>query len=150
VAYLGESVRAEVQGQRYSGEGGDKLMYVMYVANFAQFYTLLIEFLLNLFYIICSRRDKIQSTFLVDASRVHSLVRKLLLPSAELNILPYVIFRETQHIDETTFQQIYKLHFEAWNIFETRKGYALLQIDSNELSDSRGCVNISYIYSRLA
>jgi hypothetical protein len=54
VVYLGEGnlTKAQVRGQGYKVEGGDQLIYIIYVTKLAQFYISLIEFSWNLFYII--------------------------------------------------------------------------------------------------
>jgi 2-polyprenyl-6-methoxyphenol hydroxylase-like FAD-dependent oxidoreductase len=99
-------------------------------------------------YLSFKDKDKIQSTLLVDTSGVHSPIRKSLLSDSQLNILPYVVFRGTRHIDGTTFRNIYEPQFGAGNILEMKKGAALLQISINDLSTEG--TDISYIYSRPA
>ncbi|KAH8814054.1 hypothetical protein F5882DRAFT_485456 [Hyaloscypha sp. PMI_1271] len=94
-------------------------------------------------------KDEVRSTFLVDTSGVHSAIRKALLPDAQLNILPYVVFRGTRHIDPT-FKKIYEPRFEGGNVLEIRKGDALLQILINDRGKNEVGVDISYIYSRPA
>ena len=95
-------------------------------------------------------KDEVRSTFLVDTSGVHSAIRKALLPHAQLNILPYVVFRGTRHIDRATFKKIYEPRFEGGNILEIRKGDALLQISINDRGKTEVGVDISYIYSHPA
>jgi 2-polyprenyl-6-methoxyphenol hydroxylase-like FAD-dependent oxidoreductase len=95
-------------------------------------------------------KDEVRSTILVDTSGVHSPIRKALLPDAQLNILPYVVFRGTRHIDRTTFKKIYEPRFEGGNVLETKKGDVLLQISINDRGKNEVGVDISYIYSHPA
>lgn len=95
-------------------------------------------------------KDKVQSTFLVDATGVHSRIRKHLLPESQLDILPYVVFRGTRHIESTTFEDFYEPKIEGGNIVESKKGDALLQLSINDRGKNGDGVDISYIYSRPA
>jgi len=92
----------------------------------------------------------VQSNFLVDASGVHSQIRKSLLPKSELNILPYVVFRGTRHLDSPEFKRAYSAHFKNRNVIETKKGDVVLQIAINDIKEDSEGVDISYIYSRPA
>ena len=95
-------------------------------------------------------KDEVQSNFLVDASGVHSSVRKSLLPGSELNILSYVVFRGTRHIDGSAFKKVYEERFGGGNVLESQKGDILLQISINDVRKPGEGVDISYIYSRPA
>lgn len=52
--------------------------------------------------------QKVESSLIVDASGMHSPTRKSLLPEAELNILPYVVFRGTRRLDAQFFKESYE------------------------------------------
>jgi 2-polyprenyl-6-methoxyphenol hydroxylase-like FAD-dependent oxidoreductase len=86
----------------------------------------------------------------VDTSGVNFLIRESLLPKSRLNILPYVVFRGTRHIDGPLFKEKYWPKFEGGNIIETKRGGVLLQVSINDFSKNEDAVNISYIYSRSA
>jgi len=92
--------------------------------------------------------EEIQSRFLVDASGVHSQIRKSVSPKSELNILPYVVFRGTRHLDEQEFKKTYSRYFKDGNIAQTKEGDVVLQITINDFKEDSKGVNISYIYSR--
>ena len=94
---------------------------------------------------------RIKSTLTVDASGVHSQIRKSLSPTSQLNILPYVVFRGTRKVEGQTFKVQYKPYMKGENIIEMRKGDVLFQIQINDGGDeTRDHVDISYIYSRPA
>jgi 2-polyprenyl-6-methoxyphenol hydroxylase-like FAD-dependent oxidoreductase len=94
--------------------------------------------------------EKIRSPLLVDASGVHSPIRKSLLPGSQLNVLPYIAFRGTRHIDESIFKKLYEIKLQVGNVLEMRHRNILVQISINDRRKVRDGVDISYIYSRPA
>ncbi|KAK0119170.1 hypothetical protein ONS95_008028 [Cadophora gregata] len=93
-------------------------------------------------------KEKVHCDIVVDASGVHSQIRKSLLPHVQLNVLPYVVFRGSRRVERAAFKETYESYFKDGNIIETKQDETLLQIAINDYQQISGAVDISYIYSR--
>lgn len=91
----------------------------------------------------------VRSTCVVDATGVHSPVRKALLPGVKVDVLPYVVFRGTRRVEQTVFEKVYEERIGGGQVAELRVGEVLLQVSVNEFR-ADGEVDISYVYSRPA
>lgn len=98
--------------------------------------------------LIFKDKKSVPVELLIDASGVHSRVRKALLPMSDPNVLPYVVFRGTRRIDGATFKEIYQSKFQDANIARLKKDDVLLQVWINDYQKESDAVDISYVYSR--
>jgi tyrosinase len=90
--------------------------------------------------------ESCSAKLVIGADGVHSTVRKLLLPSASPDILPYVAFNGKRRVDRKTFEVVYELAMKGSNVIEAKHNDVVLNISVNEKKDDH--VSISWIYSR--
>lgn len=88
------------------------------------------------------------SKFVVGADGVHSDVRKLLLPSARTDILPYAVFNGKYKVDAHTYSRDYASAMSGSSIVEKKVNGTLLSVSVNEAR--KDVVYINWIYSRSA
>lgn len=86
------------------------------------------------------------SEFIIGADGPHSAIRKQLLPSAKLEILPYVAFNGKRRVSREKFDDLYASSFRETTVTEVRHGDIVLNISINEATEEQ--VSISWIYSR--
>jgi 2-polyprenyl-6-methoxyphenol hydroxylase-like FAD-dependent oxidoreductase len=95
---------------------------------------------------------KLTPTVIVDMMGVHSQLRKSLLPSVTLKVLPFVVFSSKRYLKSAHFQSTYASAFNEGNCI-TLEPKVLhdprLEITINDHLPN-GDVSISYIYSRAA
>ena len=84
----------------------------------------------------------------VAADGVHSGIRKMLLPSVQLNVLPYIAFNGKRRIERETFDAVYEPAMGGANVVEEKCGDAVLHVSVNEKKKKGKEVGISWIYSR--
>ncbi|KAF7452632.1 UbiH, 2-polyprenyl-6-methoxyphenol hydroxylase and related FAD-dependent oxidoreductase [Pyrenophora tritici-repentis] len=84
----------------------------------------------------------------VAADGVHSSVRKLLLPSAAVEILPYAVFNGKRKTDHKSFGQVYGSGMEESSVIETKQNDSLLSVSINDKKVDQ--IYINWIYSRPA
>jgi len=89
-----------------------------------------------------------RSDLVIAADGPHSQVRRLLIPSAELEVLPYTVYDGKRRIDRGTFDTTFAGRMKDDNVVEHRIGNTLLQISVNEYADDY--VSINFTYSRPA
>ncbi|KAF1937112.1 FAD/NAD(P)-binding domain-containing protein [Clathrospora elynae] len=90
--------------------------------------------------------ESCSANLVVGADGVHSTVRKSLLPSTRLNILPYIAYHGKRKMDRKTFNDIYDPEMKDSNVIESKHGNVVLNISVNERKDEE--VSVSWIYSR--
>ncbi|USP79004.1 hypothetical protein yc1106_06278 [Curvularia clavata] len=86
------------------------------------------------------------ANIIVAADGVHSSIRKILLPSAQLNVLPYIAFNGKRRIDRNTFNTFYAPAMRDANVVEERHGDAVLHVSINDTKEQE--ISLSWIYSR--
>ncbi|KAE8844261.1 hypothetical protein PTNB85_02526 [Pyrenophora teres f. teres] len=92
--------------------------------------------------------DSCSAKLAVAADGVHSNVRKLLLPSAAVEILPYAVFNGKRKADYKSFGQVYGSAMEESNVIEKKQNDAILSASINDKKDDQ--IYINWIYSRPA
>lgn len=86
------------------------------------------------------------ANIIIAADGVHSSIRKFLLPSAQPNVLPYIVFNGKRKLDRETFDKLYGPAMGAANVIEAKHNDVVLNISVNEKKAEE--VSISWIYSR--
>jgi tyrosinase len=86
------------------------------------------------------------ANIIVAADGVHSSIRKLLLPSAQLNILPYIAFNGKNRISRETFDASFAPAMRGANVIEAKHDDVVLNISVSEKKDEE--ISMSWIYSR--
>lgn len=96
-----------------------------------------------------SNGTQTESTTVVGADGVHSQVRRSSVsPSADFNILPFVVYNGKRRISAENFDRDYASYMDGANVMEQRHGQTLLQITISDRTED--LVSISYTYSRPA
>jgi len=90
--------------------------------------------------------DSIQAESVIAADGVHSLVRKSLIPGAEPEILPYVVFNGKRRVPRRIFEDLYSPAMHASNIVEVKRDDTVLQISISDGIEDK--MSVSWIYSR--
>ena len=88
----------------------------------------------------------------IDATGVHSRIRKSLLPSDEPEIHPYAVYSGKRYTKPDVFSSVYSSALREDNVLTrgpVRPDDARLEISVNSREDD-GSVSINYIYSRAA
>ena len=91
----------------------------------------------------------VSASKVVAADGVHSSLRKLMLPDADPQVLPYVVFNGKRKVNPETFEHTYFHHLRGASVIETRLRSLLLRIAVNDVLDD-GSVILSYTFSRPA
>lgn len=89
-----------------------------------------------------------KSDIVISAEGPHSVIRKSLVPSTELEVLPYVAFNGKRKISQEEFRKYYGAAFSDSTVLEVRQDDVVLNISLNSASIAE--VSISWIYSRPA
>jgi 2-polyprenyl-6-methoxyphenol hydroxylase-like FAD-dependent oxidoreductase len=85
---------------------------------------------------------------LVGCDGPHSATRQTLLPSMELQILPYAVYNGKRRIVEPETMEGILQHFKDSTSIQTRHGNIRLDISINDIKDSQ--LDLSYTFSRPA
>lgn len=93
---------------------------------------------------------KVSGSVVIAFDGIHSKVRRLLLPSVEPRVLPYVAINGKCRVERATYEKLYDPTILRGNVIGTRKGDTALQISINEGKTGTGLVGISFVYSRPA
>ena len=89
-----------------------------------------------------------EAKILIAADGPHSQTRKSLVPSIELEVLPYVVFNGKRRILNTEYQELLALEMRNQTVIQCRHNDILLEISVNDYLPKE--VDISYSYSRPA
>ncbi len=95
-----------------------------------------------------SNGETVDCNIVIGVEGPHSAIRKLLLPSEEMSILPYVAFNGKRRVPRATFDKEYAPAFQATTVSEIRREDVVLNISINDVTKDQ--VSISWIYSRPA
>jgi 2-polyprenyl-6-methoxyphenol hydroxylase-like FAD-dependent oxidoreductase len=95
--------------------------------------------------------EKVQHSFIVDCTGVHSKVRQSLLPHVQLDVLPFAAYSGKRYIDRKHFDELFLPVFEDGNMISwqpRRAGNPRLEVSINGFWPHKDKVSISYVYSR--
>jgi 2-polyprenyl-6-methoxyphenol hydroxylase-like FAD-dependent oxidoreductase len=88
------------------------------------------------------------SDIVIGVEGPHSVIRKQFLPTADPDILPYVVFKGSRRIPREAFDNLYATAFKNTTVIEAKHGDVMLNISINEATQEQ--VSISWVYSRPA
>ncbi|KAL6161409.1 hypothetical protein ACJQWK_09135 [Exserohilum turcicum] len=83
---------------------------------------------------------------IIAADGVHSSVRKTVLPSAQIKVLPYIAFNGKRKINRKAFEAVYGPAMTESAVIESKHNGVVLNISINEKKHEEA--SISWIYSR--
>jgi len=100
--------------------------------------------------IVIQMKDQkaLEAEILIGTDGVHSQVRKSLIPSIELKVLPFVIFNGKRRISNAEFEDLVAPAMGSRTILQSRHNDVVLEISINDFTPKQ--VDISYTYSRPA
>ncbi len=90
----------------------------------------------------------LETDILIGTDGVHSQIRKLLMPSSRLKVLPFVVFNSKRRIPNAEYEDLFAPALGNQNILQSRHHDSVLEMSISDFTPDH--VDISYTYSRPA